>query len=90
MPALCLVEEGSGKNAGRAVLPHGEILSLEEKGTLGVYVYQKRDKPPKNRVVRTATQGPQNAMGTQWREPLVLPAGGRKASKRRYLTWMDV
>lgn len=49
------------------------------------------NKPPTHRVVSNIAQGPQSTMGTQWKEPLVLPARRRKAAKkkkRRYLTWI--
>ena len=74
-------------NIVRSVASPGASVSLEEKGALGVSVCQKGDTPPKNRVLSITAPGHQSTMGTQWREPVILPAGGRKASKkRRYLT----
>lgn len=53
---MCLVVEEIGMNTVRSVPSLGEILSLEEKGTLGVSVCQKGDKLPKNIVVNTIAQ----------------------------------
>ena len=75
MPSVCLVACSEHARCGPSP---GEILSLEEKGSLGVCVRQKGDKLPENRVVRTTARGHQSTMGAREREPLVCLQEGEK------------
>lgn len=73
-------------NTVRSVVYPGARLSLEEKGTLGVSVCQG-ETPCLNRGLNIPALEHQSTTGTQWKEAVMLPAGERKASKKRsYLT----